>query len=107
MICAGLDLDYRSIPFGHMPQLLAIADEVMKINAICTVCGAPATRSQRIVHKEGQVVLGEKDSYEARCRAHYEYEEDEVTQLPLQVEHEAFLKISPINVINKYGLLLP
>jgi thymidine kinase len=48
VICAGLDLDFRAQPFGPIPQLLAIADEVTKIHAICTVCGAPAVRSQRL-----------------------------------------------------------
>ena len=48
VICAGLDLDYRAVPFGPMPMLLAMADNVQKIQAICTICGAPATRSQRL-----------------------------------------------------------
>ena len=86
VICAGLDLDYKAIPFGPMPQLLAIADEVTKINAICTICGAPATRSQRISQSQEQVLLGETDSYEARCRGHYEYEEDSKAHLPLEEE---------------------
>ncbi len=72
VICAGLDLDYRAVPFGPMPELLAIADEVYKIKSICMVCGAPASRSQRITQSDEQVLLGEKDQYQARCRAHYE-----------------------------------
>ncbi len=93
VICAGLDLDYKAIPFGPMPQLLAIADEVVKIHAICTVCGAPATRSQRIVNdNQEQVLLGETDSYEARCRGHYEYAEDEPTLLPLEQEIRPLLE---------------
>lgn len=75
VICAGLDLDYKGIPFGPIPGLLAIADEVYKIHAICTVCGAPATRTQRVIESDDQVVLGEKDVYEARCRAHYDHPE--------------------------------
>ncbi len=87
VICAGLDLDYRARPFGPMPELLAIADEVMKIHAICTVCGAPAVRSQRLSKSKSQVLLGEKDAYEARCRGHYHHDEDEEqAQLPLEEE---------------------
>ncbi len=72
VICAGLDLDYLAKPFGPMPELLAIADEVSKIKAICTICGAPASRSQRVINSNDQVLLGETDHYQARCRAHYE-----------------------------------
>jgi thymidine kinase len=87
VICAGLDLDYRALPFGPMPSLLAVADEVMKIHAICTICGASASRTQRLINSKAQVLLGETDAYEARCRAHYQYdEEEEQTLLPLQAE---------------------
>lgn len=92
VICAGLDLDYRAVPFGPMPLLLASADNVQKIQAICTVCGAPATRSQRLSDCQDTVLLGEKDSYDARCRAHYFYEpDDEQIRLPVaeEVEHLA------------------
>jgi thymidine kinase len=89
VICAGLDLDFRAQPFGPMPTLLALADEVTKIHAICTICGAPATRSQRLGKSHDQVLLGETDSYEARCRGHYVYEENEEQGLlPLQEEIE-------------------
>ncbi len=87
VICAGLDLDYRAQPFGPMPTLLALADEVMKIHAICTVCGAPATRSQRLSSQKERVLLGESDSYEARCRGHYQHDEmEEQGMLPLDEE---------------------
>lgn len=87
VICAGLDLDYRAVPFGPMPMLLAIADEVMKIHAICTVCGAPATRSQRLSKSKEQVLLGETDAYEARCRGHFHYDDmEEQAMLPLNEE---------------------
>ncbi len=87
IICAGLDLDYRARPFGPMPTLLALADEVVKIHAICTVCGAPATRTQRLSTAKAQVLLGETDAYEARCRGHYQYDEsEEQALLPLQEE---------------------
>jgi thymidine kinase len=87
VICAGLDLDYRAQPFGPMPSLLALADEVMKIHSICTVCGAPATRSQRLSANKERVLLGETDAYEARCRGHYQYDEnEEQALLPLDEE---------------------
>jgi len=81
VICAGLDQDSRGEPFGPMPQLLCIADDVMKIQAICTVCGAPATKSFRKPTKnKDQVLVGESDMYEARCRSHFDYfgEEEDV-----------------------------
>lgn len=87
VICAGLDLDFRAVPFGPMPMLLAIADSVQKIQAICTVCGAPATRSQRLSDIKEKVLLGETESYDARCRAHYFYEpDDEQVRLPIEEE---------------------
>lgn len=87
VICAGLDLDYRAQPFGPMPALLALADEVVKIHAICTVCGAPATRSQRLTKSKDTVLLGESDAYEARCRGHYQYDDvEEQALLPLEEE---------------------
>ena len=92
VICAGLDLDYRGVPFGPMPMLLALADNVQKIQAICTVCGAPATRSQRLSDCSDTVLLGEKESYDARCRAHYFYEpEDEQVRLPIKEEVSQFV----------------
>ena len=87
VICAGLDLDYRGVPFGPMPMLLALADDVQKIQAICTMCGAPATRSQRLIENDEKVLLGEKESYDARCRAHYVFEpEDRALRLPIKEE---------------------
>jgi thymidine kinase len=87
VICAGLDLDYRAQPFGPMPTLLALADEVMKIHAICTICGANATRSQRLSSKKEKVLIGESESYEARCRGHYQYDDaEEQRLLPLDEE---------------------
>ncbi|MBP9674356.1 MAG: thymidine kinase [Bacteriovoracaceae bacterium] len=72
VICAGLDLDYRAAPFAPIPYLLSMADEVVKLHAICTLCGSPATRTQRIVNSTEHFLLGEKDAYQARCRRHYE-----------------------------------
>lgn len=71
VVVAGLDMDYKGKPFGSMPRLLCVAEQVTKLSAICVVCGAPATRSQRISANEEQVVVGAMDHYEARCRDHH------------------------------------
>lgn len=68
VIVAGLDMDYLGKPFGPMPKLMAIAEYVTKVNAICVVCGDLATHSFRKTADNGLVMLGEKDTYEARCR---------------------------------------
>ena len=68
VIVSGLDQDYRGIPFGPMPQLLAIAEYVTKLNAICVKCGNPASRTQRLSHDKDTIVVGASDIYEARCR---------------------------------------
>jgi thymidine kinase len=68
VIIAGLDMDYLGKPFGPMPALMAIAEYVTKVNAICMVCGDIATHSFRKTNDENLVMLGEKDTYEARCR---------------------------------------
>lgn len=74
VICAGLDQDYKGQPFGPMPHLLAIADQVDKVHAICTVCGHPATKTfRKSTEVTDQVVVGESDIYEARCRLHFDY----------------------------------
>ena len=78
VICAGLDLDFRGEPFGPVPTLLALAEKVDKLEAICVVCGEPATRTQRIVdgvpafYDEPIIVIGAKEAYEARCRTCHE-----------------------------------
>ncbi|MCU0375126.1 MAG: thymidine kinase [Chitinophagaceae bacterium] len=71
VIVAGLDMDYMGKPFGQMPNLLAIADYITKLHAICVKCGNIASFSHRTAAKTGQVLLGEKDSYEPLCRKHY------------------------------------
>lgn len=68
VIVAGLDQDYMGQPFGPMPRLLSVAEYVTKELAICTRCGAPAGRSQRMVGGSNQVAVGAAESYEARCR---------------------------------------
>jgi thymidine kinase len=68
VICAGLDQDYKGMPFGPMPRLLAVAEYVTKLHAVCVRCGAEASRSQRLVAMEGQLFVGGAAAYEARCR---------------------------------------
>jgi thymidine kinase len=68
VIVAGLDQDYKSIPFEPMPQLLAIAEYITKTLAICVICGNPADKTQRKVISTERVLVGASDSYEARCR---------------------------------------
>ncbi len=71
VIVAGLDMDYTGKPFGPMPKLMAIAEDVTKVHAICIRCGGLANYSHRIVASDQLVVLGETDSYEPLCRACY------------------------------------
>ena len=72
VIVAGLDMDYQGNPFGPMPNLLAVAEYITKVHAICQHCGNLATHSYRLpATSDDQVVLGEKDIYEPRCRTCY------------------------------------
>ncbi len=78
VIVAGLDMDFRAEPFGPMPALMAQAEEVSKLRAICMVCGEEASRSQRLVNGQPAryddpiVIVGADELYEARCRDHHE-----------------------------------
>lgn len=72
VIVAGLDMDFKGVPFGPMPHLLAVAEYITKVHAICPHCGSLATHSYRLTTEENQVLLGEKDAYEPRCRHCYE-----------------------------------
>ena len=77
VITAGLDLDFRGEPFGTIPALLCVAEEVTKLRAICVVCGESASRTQRLVNGEPAhyddpiILVGAEESYEARCRQHH------------------------------------
>ena len=79
VIVTGLDRDFRGVPFGTMPRLLALADQVTKLTAICMACGEPATRTQRLIDGEPApadsplIVIGGigDETYEARCRLHH------------------------------------
>ena len=82
VIIAGLDMDFKGIPFGPIPALCAIADEVTKVHAICVRCGALAYVSHRLVHNNNRVLLGEKEEYEPLCRECYRkvLEEDKLKE---------------------------
>ena len=81
VIVAGLDTDFRGNPFGPVPRLMATAERVDKLHAICMVCGKPATRTQRLIDNaparasDPIIVVGASDLYEARCREHHELPE--------------------------------
>jgi thymidine kinase len=85
VVVAGLDQDFRGVPFEPIPELLAVSEYITKTLAVCMVCGAPANRSQRLVHRDTRVLLGATDSYEARCRKHWNPERYDAHQesLPL------------------------
>lgn len=68
VIVAGLDMDFQGNPFGPMPALMAMAESVTKVHAVCVKCGNPAQYSYRLVHNDAKILLGEMESYEPRCR---------------------------------------
>jgi len=78
IIAAGLDMDFRGEPFGPMPALLSKAEQVEKLQAICVVCGAPASRTQRLIdgrpasYHDPVILVGGSESYEARCALHHD-----------------------------------
>lgn len=72
VIVAGLDMDYLGKPFGPMPALLATAEYITKVHAICMNCGNLANHSHRVVHNDKLVLLGEKEAYEPLCRSCFE-----------------------------------
>ncbi|HYW33282.1 MAG TPA: thymidine kinase [Gemmatimonas sp.] len=90
VIIAGTDTDFRGEPFGFMPQLMAVAEVVDKLHAICVLCGAPASRNQRLIngkpasYDSPTIMVGAADAYEARCRAcHLVPRRDELQQVLL------------------------
>ncbi len=68
VILAGLDMDYLGFPFANMPFIMAVAETVTKLTAVCTSCGADATHTYRTVSNANKIMLGEKEAYEPRCR---------------------------------------
>jgi thymidine kinase len=77
VIVAGLDLDYKGHPFGPMPELMCTAEYVTKQLAICMTCGEPANFTQRLTQATDQIVVGASETYEARCRRHFEPPQEE------------------------------
>jgi thymidine kinase len=69
VIVAGLDMDYSGNPFGPMPAIMAMAESVTKVHAVCVICGKPALYSYRLIENDTKIFLGEKESYEPRCRS--------------------------------------
>jgi len=87
VLIAGLDTTYKAEPFGPIPSLMAISDEVTKLSAVCMVCGAPAIHTQRLGHSQELVVVGASGVYEARCRACFHpFHDEPPTQLSLPTE---------------------
>lgn len=86
VVMAGLDMTFNAEPFGPIPALMAIADEVTKLSAVCMVCGQPAIHTQRLGQSQELVVVGAAGVYEARCRAHFQpfTDENHSEQLELQ-----------------------
>jgi thymidine kinase len=76
VVLAGLDTTFAGEPFAPMPALMAIADEVVKLSAVCMVCGAPAIHTQRLGASQQLVMVGASGMYEARCRACFRPEGD-------------------------------
>ncbi len=82
VLVAGLDTDFRGEPFGPMPELMALAEQVDKLHAICMVCGDEASRTQRLIdgrparYNDPVVVVGASEMYEARCRMHHDVPRD-------------------------------
>jgi len=71
VIVAGLDMDFKGDPFGPMPAIMSIAEAVTKLHAVCVKCGSQAAYSYRLVPDDTRILLGEKESYEPRCRICY------------------------------------
>ena len=89
VILAGTDTDFRGEPFGPMPELMAIAEVVDKLHAICVLCGGPASRNQRLLggrpapYNSPQIMVGGTESYEARCRMCHAVPAGDAAQVPL------------------------
>ena len=83
VVLAGLDMDFRGQPFEPMPKLLAVAEYVTKLNAICMSCGAIASRTQRLSAGGERIAVGSKEMYEARCRDCHDIEESKQESLAL------------------------
>ena len=85
VVMAGLDTTFNAEPFGPIPALMAIADEVTKLSAVCMVCGQPAIHTQRLGQSQELVVVGAAGLYEARCRSHFQPYLDEHSSEQLEL----------------------
>lgn len=94
IIAAGLDQDFRGEPFGPMPELMAVAEEITKLQAVCVICGQPASRTQRLIdgkpacYDDPIILVGASEAYEARCRHHHEVPSGVSGHLIQPVDHE-------------------
>ncbi len=90
VLLAGLDTTFANEPFGPVPSLMALADRVTKLSAVCMVCGQPAIHTQRLGQSQELVVVGATGLYEARCRAHFtphlDAQSSQQLELPAQLE---------------------
>lgn len=88
VIIAGLDTSFRGEPFGAMPKLMALSESVTKLNAICPICGSPASRTQRLIdgkpasYGDPTILVGASESYEPRCRHHHEVPDEPSNEMP-------------------------
>jgi thymidine kinase len=89
VLIAGLDTTFEAEPFGPVPHLMAIADTVTKLSAVCMVCGQPAIHTQRLTASQELVVVGAAGMYEARCRAHFTPHLDEQHSEQLELSTRA------------------
>jgi thymidine kinase len=85
VVIAGLDTTFANEPFGPVPNLMALADEVTKLSAVCMICGAPAIHTQRLGQSQELVVVGAAGLYEARCRVHFHPWVDELQSEQLEL----------------------
>ncbi len=95
VILAGLDTTFANEPFGPVPTLMALSDEVTKLSAVCMVCGAPAIHTQRLGQSQELVVVGAAGLYEARCRTHFHPYLDEHHSQQLDPPHHRHLASKP------------
>jgi thymidine kinase len=89
VLIAGLDTTFEALPFGPVPHLMAIADTVTKLSAVCMVCGQPAIHTQRLGASQELVIVGAAGMYEARCRAHFTPHVDEQNSEQLELSASA------------------
>lgn len=95
VVVAGLDLDYRGQPFEPVPQLLAVAEYVTKLHAVCMVCGGPAIHSQRLVRSGKRFLVGSKAAYEPRCRHCFEPPKEKVRKASKKTPVKQQQRVTP------------